>query len=281
MVSTNAGGYCMCNVAVQKQVVTRHEWVKSFYKNNYGTVVMTCLFGSQNYGLDTADSDLDTVTFAFPPYLDFIRGDEMKTVEHRFPDGGKAVLMDIRRLFKGLKKTTPNSIEWILTEYKVCEPQFNDVLSKYFTRENLFLLTHCNYYNMVAATLGVCQSLQNKSLGKTYAYLFYYHNLLLNWLDDSCDPRKYMKLESEALMTAFCAKTGLYPIEQVTLDYVQSHLKKYPYLKESLTVVHELTQTQALSLLEQFQLELSTAHLKKAVHYYEEYLNAKKDVSNV
>ena len=57
---------------VIEKVEQHHNLVQARYPNY--TVIFTSLYGSQNYGLDNKDSDIDTCTFILPPFLDFIRG---------------------------------------------------------------------------------------------------------------------------------------------------------------------------------------------------------------
>ena len=81
----------------------------------------TYLYGSQNYKVDTAKSDVDTVTL-FVPSLDFAvwhKGPVNK--ELHLENGEKVVLKDIRTWTQGLMQGYPKDIELLLTRFNTTE----------------------------------------------------------------------------------------------------------------------------------------------------------------
>ena len=71
---------------------------------------MTVLIGSQNYGLDSKDSDIDTFSFVMPSLNDLITGKPPLSFEMD-TDDGKCSVKDYRLAFNLLRKPSPNSVE--------------------------------------------------------------------------------------------------------------------------------------------------------------------------
>ena len=81
----------------------------------------TYLYGSQNYKVDTARSDVDTVTL-FVPSLDFaVWHNGPVNKELHLENGEKVVLKDIRTWTQGLMKGYPKDIELLLTQFNTTE----------------------------------------------------------------------------------------------------------------------------------------------------------------
>ena len=91
------------------------EWLPK--AKNFGTY----LYGSQNYKVDTARSDVDTVTLFVPP-LDFaVWHNGPVNKELHLENGEKVVLKDIRTWTQGLMKGCPKDIELLLTQFNTTE----------------------------------------------------------------------------------------------------------------------------------------------------------------
>lgn len=80
------------------------------------TIACICLYGSQNYGLDTKDSDIDCQCFVFPNKENLIYGKPViaTTIKTKY---GTCVIKDIRTAFNEIKKSSPNILECFSTNY--------------------------------------------------------------------------------------------------------------------------------------------------------------------
>lgn len=156
-----------------------HEKVKENY-----CVVMTVLCGSQNYGLDTADSDYDTYTFVLPTMADLaLLNEPVSTLDE--DKYGHINIKDIRLALNLLKKTSPNSVEWFATRYRIIEPVYRGLIETYITPETL----RCNTSNMMHAIRGMAHQLtmRNMSPGKRYSHLIRLECMVDNYYDLSSD----------------------------------------------------------------------------------------------
>lgn len=91
----------------------------------------TFLYGSQNYGLDTEESDVDTVSLYIPTLKTMAgeRGGKLLSIEKIFDSNDESVkdhmvLKDIRLWIKELSKGSPNAIELVYTFYKEINKDF-------------------------------------------------------------------------------------------------------------------------------------------------------------
>lgn len=158
-----------------------HNKVKEKYH-----VVMTVLCGSQNYGLDTKSSDYDTFTFVLPSVADMAMLKEPVSTMTE-DEYGHIEIKDIRLALNLLKKTSPNSVEWFATGYRIIEPEYTNLFDTYITPETL----RCNTKHMMAAIGGLAHQLTKRNIppGKRYSHL----------LRMECMVDNYYNLQSDIL----------------------------------------------------------------------------------
>ena len=192
-----------------KAVQAKHAFAKLLTdKHHYQFVLMTCLVGSQNYGLETESSDIDTYSFVLPSYMDFISGAPMVSTTIEMKDGSHLNIIDIRLALNLLRKPSPNIVECFLSDYKVYEPEFYDVFKEYDNNVMLYYLTHANYKNMVDAIVGTVYQLhgRNMSDGKKYAHALRLQHMLYRYLDSQASASEYLHMKEHDLQTARKAK---------------------------------------------------------------------------
>ena len=95
-------------------------------------VVMVALQGSQNYKLDTAESDIDTKAIVLPKFENIVLNRHPVSCTHVMDDGAHMDIKDIRLMFNEFKKANINFVELLFTEYKVINPKYNTALSPIF-----------------------------------------------------------------------------------------------------------------------------------------------------
>ena len=151
------------------QAVYKHHQIMT--EQGYD-VVMTVLIGSQNYKLDTDISDIDTFSFVMPSMKDLssccepIRGEVIV-------EDGKCMYKDIRLALNLLKKTSPNSIECFIGQYRFYNPKYAAILSKYLDNDAIMnKMVHCNYIHMLYAMAGMAHQLTKRNMpaGKRYSH---------------------------------------------------------------------------------------------------------------
>ena len=196
-----------------KAVQAKHAFAKLLTdEHHYQFVLMTCLVGSQNYGLETDTSDIDTYSFVLPSYMDFISGAPMVSTTIEMKDGSHLNIKDIRLALNLLRKPSPNIVECFLSDYKVYEPEFYDVFKEYDNNVMLYYLTHANYKNMVDAIIGTVYQLHGRNMtdGKKYAHALRLQHMLQKYLDPQASVSEYLHMTKPILEIARKAKIA-YP----------------------------------------------------------------------
>lgn len=112
-----------------------------------------CLQGSQNYGLDTSESDIDTKCLIFPSFKEIVMNKKPISTTHIRENEEHIDLKDIRSYWNLFKKSNPNFVEILFTPY-------------YFVNEDYFYnwqvilthreeIAHINPYAAVKAMKGM------------------------------------------------------------------------------------------------------------------------------
>ena len=151
------------------------------------TVVMTSLVGSQDYDLDDEHSDVDTFSLVYPDMYDLATAAEPVAFCMELEDG-HAEVKDIRIALNLLKKTSPNSVEYFVSKYKVYNPIFEDILKEYLDDNNiLWPMVHCNYHHMLYAMAGMAHQLTKRNMpaGKRYAHAIRLDNMRYHFLESA------------------------------------------------------------------------------------------------
>ena len=241
-----------------------HEYVKA---RNY-EVVMTVLIGSQNYHLDTNNSDIDTFTFVLPSAEDLALAREPVRGEFEVEDG-KCMYKDIRLALNLLKKTSPNSIECFASKNYYYEPKYATILSKYLNNEEVLnKMVHCNYDHMLYAMAGMAHQLTKRNMraGKRYSHALRLYSMSDVFLD-SIQTDHLLELLPRDYQEAFDAKrdvTGeLDAYYNQMCDYIAELLDKRHDCFE-MTEYKQAIEAEGLKLIENMQQEL--------MHYYIKYI---------
>lgn len=169
--------------AILAAVRRHHEIVES--KGYF--VVMTSLIGSQNYDLDTKDSDIDTFSLIFPSLEELANASEPKA-GLIFTDDGHCNFKDIRIALNLLRKTSPNSVEYFASKYRIYNSKFQAILSEYLDKnDKLWSMIHCNYEHMLYAMAGMAHQLTKRNMpaGKRFAHALRLDDMFYHFFNSS------------------------------------------------------------------------------------------------
>ena len=183
---------------ILKKVKNHATQVKHFIHDPGYQHIMTVLVGSQNYNLDSENSDIDTYSFVAPKIEDLIYGKEPITKEYDVEDG-KCVVKDIRLGLNLLRKPSPNSVECFASEYKYYEPMYEDILLFYLNEAIQFMLD---------AIAGTARGLHGRNMteGKKFAHCLRLKEMYERYLDSHYKPYELLKLRTGDLVLARKAK---------------------------------------------------------------------------
>ena len=113
---------------IMERVSQHHLAAWDYILKKGGYIIGIFLHGSQNYNLDTTESDIDTVSI-YVPTVDFAIVNSPKNHQLIINDGSNehCTIKDIRNYANELLKSNPNAIELLYTKYSIYDWDF-----KYF-----------------------------------------------------------------------------------------------------------------------------------------------------
>lgn len=144
-------------------------------------VVGIFLHGSQNYQLDTEDSDIDTKAIVLPKLDDIILNKKLTSFTHVMPDNSHLDLKDIRLIFDILKKQNMSFLEILFTKYSIINPKYKEKFAPII--ENNELIAHYN-------PIGSVKSMRGMALEK-YKCMEHPHPAVMNKIEKyGYDPKQ-------------------------------------------------------------------------------------------
>ena len=130
---------------IMERVNQHHQAAWNYVEKKSGYIIGTFLHGSQNYNLDTVESDVDTVSI-YVPTVDFAIVNSPKNHQLIMKDGSNEhyTIKDIRNYVNELLKSNPNAIELLYTKYSIYDWDF-----KYFiaNREKFLKYNPSSFFN--------------------------------------------------------------------------------------------------------------------------------------
>lgn len=132
------------------------EVVQEHFPNNH--IFYIGLYGSQNYGLDTEKSDVDTKCIVLPTNRDLILGREPISCELDV-DGEICCVKDIRAMNQNFLKGNINFLEILFTKYWYCPVKYQHKVYK--LRANVENIAYSNPHAIVNMAYGMVKSKSN------------------------------------------------------------------------------------------------------------------------
>ena len=231
-------------------------------------VVMTSLVGSQNYDLDHEGSDIDTFSLVYPSLNDLAKAKEPYAGMFELKDG-HCEIKDIRLALNLLRKTSPNSVEYFTSKYKVYNPVFKPILKEYLDdNTKLWNMVHCNYDHMLYAMAGMAHQLTKRNMpaGKRYAHALRLMDMNYHFMNSyNASAVLEMRMGGDRDL-ALAAKLNKHPDEETEFTYNDECEQMAGWLDNyregfQLTEEQERTQQFGLALIDSFQWKLFEQYL--------------------
>lgn len=105
---------------IQTQLETHFSYAQTIVPLKQ--IVGIFVYGSQNYGLDTCSSDIDTKVVVAPSMEDVILNRRPISTVKILPNGEHVEFKDIRLVMDMFRKCSPNWVEILFTRYKIINP---------------------------------------------------------------------------------------------------------------------------------------------------------------
>lgn len=141
----------MTKVEVLNRVHDHFNEALGYFKPN--NIVFLGLQGSQNYGLDTSISDVDTKLIVTPSLHDIIMNRSAVSTTHVRENNEHIDFKDIRLMFGTFRKQNLNFLEILFTDYFVLNPDYISEWDELLNHKEE--IAHYNIYSAVKAMKGV------------------------------------------------------------------------------------------------------------------------------
>ena len=107
---------------------------------NEDRVLGIFLYGSQNYGTNKPDSDVDVKVVVLPPFEDFcLKSTNPYTKEFELPSGEHINIKDIRIYRDNILKQNINSVETLFTEFYILNPKYETLFNEYLVANREYI----------------------------------------------------------------------------------------------------------------------------------------------
>lgn len=130
---------------IMERVSQHHQAAWDSVEKKGGYIIGTFLHGSQNYNLDTTESDIDTVSI-YVPTVDFAIVNSPKNHQLIMEEGSNehCTIKDIRNYVNELLKSNPNAIELLYTKYSIYICDFKYLIAN---REKFLKYNPSSFFN--------------------------------------------------------------------------------------------------------------------------------------
>lgn len=150
-------------IDVQKRVQEHYEEAGLYFYDEQ--IVGVFLQGSQNYGLETPESDVDTKCIVTPSFYDIALNKKPKTGTHVLDNGEHLDYKDVRLYFETFRKQNLNFLEILFTDYKIINPDYQELWG--ILESHREEIAHLNPYYAVKAMTGVAYEKYRKLFIRT------------------------------------------------------------------------------------------------------------------
>jgi predicted nucleotidyltransferase len=128
------------------------EYVKERANLDENQYIGIFLYGSQNYGVATENSDIDT-KLIYVPTLEQLLNNSDKTKTYELENGEHCELMSISHLVKNFRKQNINFLEILYTPYHLLYANYADIYKDYFVAQRE-LISHYDIKQAVRSISG-------------------------------------------------------------------------------------------------------------------------------
>lgn len=115
--------------SIDDSIKAHLDYYKSKYSNDW---VGIFLYGSQNYGLETSKSDVDTKIIILPSFEDLILNRKPISSTLVLPNNEHCDVKDIRLMFECFKKQNINFLEILFTKWRIMNPKYEALFAPIF-----------------------------------------------------------------------------------------------------------------------------------------------------
>jgi len=240
-------------------------------------IVMVSLVGSQNYGLATEYSDVDTKCCVLPSWIDIVQAHQPYSHTYIFEDGEHIDFTDFREMMKILKKQNINFLEQLFTDTYFVNDIYEGEVEK--LRQHREDIAHYNPRKCVDTMAGIARSKETRifrPLGEDKDVAFNAYGYHPKELMQLCRIEEFLKKYTNGDSFEQCLKTsqrdwllelkaGVYEPEEAKAIMVLK-MNSVNEMYKSFIMTHDITNLPAIDfLMEEVTESIFRKYLKKYV----------------
>jgi predicted nucleotidyltransferase len=159
----------------------KEHWAVAAQRYNEDNFIGIFLYGSQNYGLDTEESDIDSILLYCPSFREIVLNCPISSEIH-LENGEHIVIKDIREYTKQVKKQNISILEILFTEYFILNPKYVKVWNHYTWRKEEY--ARLNPQKMAISLVKQVKNTLKKDeiSGKQLARCWFYFDFLAQYM---------------------------------------------------------------------------------------------------
>lgn len=178
-------------------------------------VMYVGLFGSQNYGLDTEESDVDTKCIVIPPKKDLFLKKDWVSSEIHLEDGSICMVKDVRAMFKEFYKGNINFVEILFTDYYLYDFVFDPFITRLCEYREDIALRNVN------TLLNMCLGMMKQKRSQMSHHFAGKEEVLAKY---GYDPKQLLHIARLARFVAIlCMNVNLFPTLFVPMNIMHEH----------------------------------------------------------
>lgn len=200
---------------IEKTIKYWREWLSTRYGEEH--ILNIALYGSQNYNIDTPNSDVDVKAIYIPSLSEAITENRWLSKEYYDKKGQHCEIKDIREMCKMYSKQNINFLETLFTEYRWDNPNY--YFAHNILKRNKEKIARCQPYYGIKSICGqgisaIKQFEKNPKDGKTLAKVIYFY-LFLEKYKKNYSYKECLKINEQ--------ETFLYYNARELLTYLKSN----------------------------------------------------------
>lgn len=138
------------------------------------------LYGSQNYGIETENSDVDTKAIIIPTFEELLFS-PMEIKELHLPNGEHCEILDIRHYISNLLKQNINFVETLFTKYYWVNPFYQNLWNEFFIKPREEIAKYDGSRTIIAACAQAEHTLKQGYDGKKYANALRLYQFIISY----------------------------------------------------------------------------------------------------
>lgn len=136
---------------IMKKIEEHYKDSLNFFPEERIVGIFCC--GSQNYNLDTENSDIDTKLIIVPSIDDIVFNRPAVSTTHIRANNEHIDFKDIRLMFQTFRKQNLNFLEILFTRYKIINPMYRELWNKLISENEM--IARYNEYSAVKSMKGI------------------------------------------------------------------------------------------------------------------------------